>query len=95
MLPHLYRIVVRMSGIVLEHDRENCIGCGVCAAVAQDFWKLEDDGKATLLEGEKEGKMFKREVAEDAFEQNKQAAEGCPALVIHVFKDGKKVFPKE
>lgn len=84
-----------MAKIKIIYDREGCIGAGVCAAVADKVWEMNDDGKADLLGGKKEGDKWVREIEESELEINKQAAEGCPALVIHLVKgDGEKVFPK-
>ena len=86
-----------MATFKIIYDREGCIGAGVCAAVADKFWKMVDDGKADLVGGVKnaEGK-WELEIDEKDLDINKQAAEGCPALVIHLInKDtGEKVFPK-
>jgi len=82
-----------MEKVLIEHKREECIGCGVCAAVALEFWEIADDGKATLKGGaEKKGK-WEREI-EDHIEENKQAAEGCPILAICLKRNGEKIFPK-
>ena len=36
----------------LQHDRENCIGCGACAVIAPEFWEMNDDGKSDIIDGE-------------------------------------------
>jgi len=81
------------------YEREGCIGAAACVAVASDFFKLDDDGKATLLTGEEkkdgtyeqkrdvtevEPGIFVCYVDEDELERVKAAAESCPVLVIHV-----------
>ena len=87
-----------MGKIKIIYDREGCIGAGVCAAIADKVWVMNDDGKADLIKGVKnsEGK-WELEIEESDLELNKQAAEGCPALVIHLIKKetGEKIFPKE
>ena len=52
-------------------DKDKCIGCGSCVAVAPKSFKLGDDGKAEVLEplGDSEGTI-------------KQAIEGCPVGAI-------------
>jgi len=86
-----------MPKIKIVYDREACIGAGVCAAIADKVWSMNDDGKADLIKGsQKDGKWIREIEVDDAeLEANKQAAEGCPALVIHLYKDEKKIFPKE
>lgn len=64
----------------IEHDREKCIGCGVCASVAPGFWEMNGDGKSHL----KGSKNNKRQVSEKDAEKNKAAAESCPVNVIHI-----------
>ncbi len=83
-----------MGKYIIHYERKGCIGAGVCAAVAPDTWVMSQDGKADLV-GSKpvsEG-IFEKEIDEKELEENKQAAEGCPAIVIHVRKKetGEKV----
>lgn len=89
-----------MGKIKIIYDREGCIGAGVCAAIADKVWVMVDDGKADLIGGKQnsDGKWeLELDVDENDLELNKQAAEGCPALVIHLInkETGEKIFPKE
>jgi len=34
--------------VKIQHDRPNCIGCAACAAVAPEFWSMNEDGKSDL-----------------------------------------------
>ena len=85
-----------MGTFKIIYDREGCIGAGVCAAIADKVWKMNDDGKADLIGGQKNADGKWELVVDDKdIEANKQAAEGCPAIVIHLIKDnGEKIFPK-
>lgn len=87
-----------MAKIRIIYDREGCIGAGVCAAVADKHWVMNDDGKADLKGATKnaDGKWV-LEIDEQDLDLNKQAAEGCPALVIHLLntQTNEKIFPKE
>jgi ferredoxin len=86
--------VIQMGKYVIHYERKACIGAGVCAAVAPDFWVMNQDGKADLADSKPAGEgMFEREIDEKDLEANKQAAEGCPAIVIHIRKKdtGEKV----
>lgn len=82
-----------MANNKIVHDKPNCIGCGSCAAIAEDFWEMEADGKSHL-KGSKaiaDGK-FEREIEDKDLAINKDAAESCPVNVIHIIgKDGKKL----
>ena len=75
-----------MAKFLIEYDRNACIGAGVCAALAPDHWVMNKDGKADLVNGvlNEKTKWFEREIDEKEFEQNKMAADGCPAIVIHI-----------
>ncbi len=70
---------------ILQHDRDNCIGCGACEAVAPDFWEMKDDGKVMLKGGKKTGNgWYERDIKEKDFQINKDAADSCPVNVIHI-----------
>jgi ferredoxin len=56
-------------------DRENCIGCGLCASVCPDVFEMSDDGKASVI-----AEMIPVEFEGCANE----AKEQCPVSVITV-----------
>lgn len=78
----------------IEYEREGCIGAGVCAALSEKHWVMADDGKADLVGAKREGSLDVKEIDEEELESNKQAAEGCPANVIHIIdkETGKKII---
>ena len=39
-----------MSQFVILHKRDECIGCGLCAEHAPDYWSMNDEGVAELNE---------------------------------------------
>ena len=55
----------------VEVDKNKCIGCGACTAIAPDVFEFDDDGLA---------KAVKNEIDEDV----KTAAEGCPTEAITI-----------
>ena len=74
-----------MAKFLLEHNRPDCIGCGACAAVAPEFWEMNDDGKSDITDGkDRDDAWQEREIEEKDFETNKHAAESCPVNVIHL-----------
>ncbi len=79
----------------IEYDRERCIGAAVCVAFSPKTWDMNNDGKADLLESKEESPgIWVKEIDEADFEENRQAAEGCPVNVIHIIDKatGKKLI---
>jgi len=76
----------------LQHNKEECIGCSACEAVAPDFWEMNGDGKADIKKGEKlDDGTQEKDIDEKDFEANKEAADSCPVNAIHIIeKDSKK-----
>lgn len=56
-------------------DKDKCIGCGACTAVAPKSFKLGEDGKSEMIEP----------LADDE-ETIKNAAESCPVSAIRLEK---------
>ncbi|KKP70240.1 hypothetical protein A2X44_00845 [candidate division CPR3 bacterium GWF2_35_18] len=74
----------------ITFDRQNCIGAAVCAAIAPKFWKMVDDGKATLVSG-RNNPQIKRfelvvEVSEEDIKLLEDSARSCPVQVIEVME---------
>ncbi len=67
----------------IVHNRPGCIGCGSCAAIAEEYWEMDNDGLSNLKGAlRKEGKEIK--LFCQGKEKNKDAADVCPVDVIHV-----------
>jgi len=85
-----------MGRYIIEYDEKLCIGAGVCVAFSEEDWEINSSGKAVLKGGKFDEKknIWTKEIDESDLEKNKQAAEGCPSAVIHIFnKDtGEKIF---
>ncbi|MBN2043321.1 MAG: ferredoxin [Candidatus Aenigmarchaeota archaeon] len=64
-----------MMTIKISHDRNACIGCGACAAVCADNWKMSDDGKSDPI---------KSKVNDIGC--NQEAADSCPVQCIKIEK---------
>jgi ferredoxin len=54
-------------------NKDLCIGCGACQAIAPDVFEIEDDGLATAKVSE---------VPENIKEDVIDALEGCPTSAI-------------
>ncbi len=79
-----------MTAFQLQHNRPDCIACGVCAMQAPEFWKMDYDGdgksdihpdKKPLTRGDGWELLDMDEAGREA---NKEAAECCPVNVIHI-----------
>lgn len=66
------------------YDRKACIDFGGCAAASEHF-NIAKDKKADLVGGKKNSKgLWELEISEEDYPKNKDAAEICPAKVIHI-----------
>ena len=70
------------------HFKKDCISCGACAALAPEFWELDEEGLARLLGSSEIDDHWERmvESAED-IEKNEEAAQCCPVNIIHLKDD--------
>jgi ferredoxin len=68
----------------VTHDKESCIGCGACAAMAPDHWTMNDDGKANLIGSTGKGSKTFKIITEHDLAANEEAASSCPVEVIHI-----------
>ncbi len=67
-------------------DRKNCIGAAACVAEHPEHWKLENDGKASIIGGKKVESSDNEEIIIDEkdFPLCMAAAEACPVKAIHI-----------
>ncbi|OQX99014.1 MAG: ferredoxin [Bacteroidetes bacterium 4572_117] len=73
--------------IRITHHKTNCIGCGYCHEVAPYRWQMnENDGKSDLVGAVGKKEIYTLVVADDEFEDNKEAEELCPVKIIRVEK---------
>ena len=59
-------------------NKDLCIGCGACQAIAPDVFEIEDDGLANA---------YKPEVEDSQKEDVIDALEGCPTSAIEEVKE--------
>ena len=68
-------------------NKEECIGCGSCAAVCPDFWEMTDDMKSRLKNSVQNAeKKFELEIEEKDAACNEEASQICPTQVIKIEK---------
>jgi len=60
--------------MVININKEKCIGCGTCVAICPDVFKIGADGKAEVIEGDFAGKEA----------LINQAKDSCPVQAIVV-----------
>ena len=61
-----------------EVNKNVCIGCGACTAVAPSTFQFGEDGLAETIEGKKE----KEKLSEEELNEAMDALEGCPVSAI-------------
>ncbi|MEK9130223.1 MAG: ferredoxin [Patescibacteria group bacterium] len=66
------------------HEREKCIGCGVCAALCSNYWEMSDDGKSLLKEANKNKETGNDELVVEKLECNENIEESCPVQCIQI-----------
>lgn len=65
--------------------RNECIGCGGCAAICPGIFKMADDGKSELIGAEKKpNNDMEKELEKIGCAQD--AANGCPVQCIEIEK---------
>ena len=72
------------SRVIIHHKAPECVGCAYCAEVIPQYFKLDEDGMAILLNGEEKGGLFHAEGLAIDIEDIKEAARGCATNIISV-----------
>jgi len=57
----------------IQVDKDKCIGCGACIAIAPKSFRFGEDGKSEPIEP-----------PQDEEEKIKEAAENCPVQAIEI-----------
>ena len=76
-----------MKLLRILHKKPECIGCGLCAEAAPNYWVMDDNGEAQLIHVVREDKFFQYG---EGFPEDeamlKEAEEGCPVDIIRIDK---------
>ena len=74
------------SRLVIRQKAADCVGCAFCAEVIPQYFKLDDDGMAVLINAEQHGVIHQAEGLAVDLEDIKEAAKGCATNIISVNK---------
>jgi ferredoxin len=80
-----------MAKVKIVADRNTCIGCGACIAIAPEFWEMDLEGKSKFKIGESQ-EGIELDLEEDEIQTLIESAESCPVNSIHIYKEGVKVL---
>ncbi len=77
---------VEVGEIIIEVDKDACIGASACLPLAEKTFALDENGKAVIL----------ATAGEDDREAILDAARACPVLAIKITEKatGKQIFPE-
>lgn len=73
--------------LIISHNRKKCIGCHYCVDLSFEHWRMsKKDGKSVLLNAVEKKGIYTLKLPDDdqAYEDNKKAAEACPVKIIQV-----------
>ena len=83
--PLFFELLLRRMPKIIQ-ERDKCIGCGSCTAVAPDYFELdENDGLANLINGKVVKGTFIREIKK-INSSIKEAVSICPLEIIKIKK---------
>lgn len=72
------------------HFKKDCIGCGACAAIAPDFWSMDEEGLAQLKGAKQVDGHWELEIDSEADKAtNQEAVDVCPVQIIKIEKKEK------
>lgn len=70
----------------MEIDKKKCIGCGSCAAMHPDVFKISDDGFSSVI----------ADIKDMDLDKLMEMAEICPVMAIQIYDDQDNlIYPKE
>lgn len=71
----------------ITHRKNECIGCRACAAIAPEFWEMDEEGLSHLKGSSVNAECHEILVIPDTDSaSNQEAAEACPVQIISVKK---------
>ena len=68
-------------------NKDVCIGCGACTAIASDFFTIGDDGLAETIASYAEEETKTKMVDDNNKDDVIDAAESCPVGAIEIIEE--------
>ena len=68
----------------IRHKKNECIGCALCEQEAPEYFTMDNEGMAILIDSVELGVFHHRKGLEYDRPSLNRAAEGCPVNIIHV-----------
>ncbi|MFT5059540.1 MAG: ferredoxin [Planctomycetota bacterium] len=75
---------VTKAHLVIRHKAIECIGCCLCEETAPQYFRMDENGMAELIDGEAEGLFYKFVGLKMDQAELLEAEEGCPVDIIRV-----------
>ena len=70
--------------IRIRHKVAECVGCRHCADTAPQYFEMDEDGIAQLLDSKLKGVFQTAEGFEEDIQELEESEEGCPVNIIHL-----------
>lgn len=70
-------------------NKDICIGCGACTAIACNFFEIGDDGLAQTINTDENSEEINKErvITEEDKADVLDAADGCPVGAIEIIEE--------
>lgn len=86
--------------IKIVYDRNGCIGAAACVSINPIDWVMDADGKANLIQSQKEAEKLVKIVDVNNKEEMGRVVESaivCPVSIIEVWdvKENKRIVPAQ
>ena len=72
------------SRVTIRHKADECVGCNYCAEVLPQYFELDGDGMAVLLNAEKRGVFYHTVALRVELSEIKDVVDGCSTSIIFV-----------
>ncbi|EKD33424.1 MAG: hypothetical protein ACD_76C00033G0004 [uncultured bacterium] len=85
-----------MPTLTIKVNSDLCIGAASCVTVAPEFFRLNSENKAHVLNHGQNGNLYERivQVTDDELDAIILAAQSCPTLAISIFDENQnQIFP--